>query len=184
VTIRLDHVAILTTSLETCAGQLPAGLVLHEIEEQPTEGTREQYVTTQAGDGPALLLLEAVLPGPYQTALEKRGPGLHHLGCTTDSLDEAIEHFSDFGLLLHPISLDTYPRGGVWLCRPGVPYLIELFAVPGEIKQSDVEIRIDVPQRVTSFDRCFEHIPGVLVRPSHDGMVRVAINGKHLLIRP
>jgi len=182
--IKLDHIAILTTSLERCVGQLPAGFRHHGIEEQPAEGTREQYVSTQIEGGPALLFLEAVQPGPYQTALEKRGPGLHHLGCTTDSLDEAIERFSGLGLLLHPVSLTTYPKGGVWLCRPSVPYLIELYATPGEIGDTDVEILIDLPRGDAASDCCYQHVPGVLVRSSDDGAVKVSIDGRHVSIRP
>jgi hypothetical protein len=184
MTIKLDHIAILTTSLEKCIDQLPVGFSPQEIEIQPAEGTREQYVSTLSADGPALLLLEPIQPGPYQTALEKRGPGLHHLGCTTDSLDEAVAHFSTTGLLLHPVSLKSYTRDTVWLCRPGVPYLIELYRVPSEIKQPEVEVLIELPRADSACEQCNQHVPGVVVRASDGSVVKVSIDARSVSIRP
>jgi hypothetical protein len=40
--IKLDHIAILTTSLEKCIDQLPASVNPQAIEEQPTEGTSDE----------------------------------------------------------------------------------------------------------------------------------------------
>ena len=44
--------------------------------------------------------------------------------------------------LLHPISLQTFTQGVVWLCRPGVPYLVELMqdGHQGAIKHEDVTV--------------------------------------------
>ena len=182
--IKLDHIAILTTSLEKCIDQLPASVYPQAIEEQPTEGTREQYVSVQVEDGPALLFLEAIQPGPYQTALEKRGPGLHHLGCTTDSIDEVIGHFSSSGLLLHPISLKTYAREAVWMCRPGVPYLIELYKLSSGISQSEVGVLIELPKTTSVAECCNQCIPGVVVRSSDERVIKIIMNEQSVLIRP
>jgi len=182
--IKLDHIAILTTSLEQCIDQLPIGFDPQEIEEQPAEGTREQYVFTQVEDSPTLLFLEPIQPGPYQTAMEKRGPGLHHLGCTTNSLDEAIGHLSNAGLLLHPISLKTYAEGVVWLCRPGVPYLIELVAIQNEVRQSQVEVLVELPKAATAAECFSQHIPDVLIRSSDKKTIEVSVKGQLISIRP
>lgn len=41
------------------------------------EGTLEIYIEREKGN--SLLLMEPIRAGAYQHALEKRGPGLHHL---------------------------------------------------------------------------------------------------------
>ena len=118
--LNLDHIAILTLNLSATASQLSEGLIPENPEQQPAEGTLEQYVCLPSDTAPALLLMQAVDDGPYRTALKKRGPGLHHLGFTTDSIDKAVQHFHRRGLLLHPhrslknlpgqIGLDVPPR--------------------------------------------------------------------------
>lgn len=91
----------------------------------PAEGTREQYVELAART-PKLLLLEPVAPGPYAHSLQKRGPGLHHIGAITPSIQALVPELCALGLLLHPISIQTLKQGVAWLCRPGIPFLIEL----------------------------------------------------------
>jgi hypothetical protein len=84
--IRIDHIAILTDSLERLSAQFPAHFVAQAIEEQPGEGAREQYVFLPTAGAPSLLLLQAIQAGPYPRAMDKRGPGLHHFGCTINCL--------------------------------------------------------------------------------------------------
>ncbi|MBT9545813.1 MAG: hypothetical protein IV090_10530 [Candidatus Sericytochromatia bacterium] len=91
----------------------------------PAEGTMEQYVDIPEG-APRLLFLQPIAEGPYARALKKRGPGLHHIGAKTASLQALIPRLSEQGLFLHPISIQTLTQGVAWLCRPGLPFLIEL----------------------------------------------------------
>ncbi|MBC2605609.1 hypothetical protein [Pelagicoccus albus] len=122
----LDHIAILTDSVEVTADSLPSSLTRFPIESFESEGTREQYIELSDRMGTKLLLIEATGVGPYSRTMAKRGPGLHHFGYITDELDEAVKYFARWGMLLHPISMETMKRQTVWMCRPEVPFLIEL----------------------------------------------------------
>lgn len=161
--LTLDHIAILTTSLEQCAKQLPPAFTLYKVEEQPAEGTREQYAATGIDGQPMLLMLEPIAPGPYQRAMDKRGPGLHHLGCVTDSLDQGIAHFASRGLLLHPVSVKTYPRGVVWMCRPRVPFLIELAQTSAASDGAQTDVVISLPRQPTASSATSDFIPDVSI---------------------
>lgn len=121
----VDHIAVLTTDLRSVSDPLPDFCRKEPIESFPSEGTQEQYVKL-ADHTPWLLLLQPIAEGPYARALSKRGPGLHHMGAKTPSIKAQISKMSEHGLLLHPISITTLEQGVVWLCRPGVPFLIEL----------------------------------------------------------
>ncbi len=123
----LNHVAVLVESIESVLEKkLFQSGHLGEIEEFPAEGTRELYI----GEGNQmgkLLLMQANGPGPYQNALTKRGAGLHHIAIDVLNIDQYVESISGSGWLLHPKSFDFYRRiKQVWLCRPGIPFLIEV----------------------------------------------------------
>lgn len=171
--IQLDHIAILTTSLEQSVKQLPSSFPPERIEEQPKEGTREQYVNWPAGAGPSLLFMQPIQDGPYQGALEKRGPGLHHLGCVTDHLDDAIEYFAKHGLLLHPISLTTYSKHTVWMCRPGIPFLLELYQSSGLISKNESEVLIDLPHSSIIMSSV-DFIPQTIVRAADISQIKIS----------
>jgi hypothetical protein len=121
----VDHIAVLTTDLGRLSDALPAFCRKEAIESFPAEGTQEQYVEL-AERVPRLLLLQPIGAGPYSRALKKRGPGLHHIGAKTQSVKALIPDIREHGLLMHPISIQTIEHGVAWLCRPGLPFLIEL----------------------------------------------------------
>jgi len=54
-------------------------------------------------------------------------------------------------LLLHPISLQTHKFGVVWLCRPGVPFLVELMENPEHSAFDKTTIRLPVGTRIPPF---------------------------------
>lgn len=139
----VDHIAVLTSDLEGLSASLPAFCHKHPIESFPSEGTREQYIELAAG-APNLLLLQPIAPGPYARALSKRGPGLHHLGARTASLDAQIPNLSRLGLRLHPISIQTLKQGVAWLCRPGLPFLIELAESAPQAEMTPIELGLPV----------------------------------------
>jgi len=87
----LDHIAFLTGSLETFFEALPQGAVSHGVEEQPCEGTREMYVSLPGLEMPRLLLMEPMAPGPYSSAIQRRGPGLHHIALKVSDFGEYFE---------------------------------------------------------------------------------------------
>lgn len=123
----LNHVAILVESIESVLEKnlFPSNL-LCEIEDFLSEGTRELYIGSDNQMG-RLLLMQANGPGPYQTALNKRGLGLHHIALDVLNIDEFVASLIGSGWLLHPKSLEFYKsHKQVYLNRPGVPVLMEL----------------------------------------------------------
>ncbi|EDY83790.1 hypothetical protein VDG1235_3417 [Verrucomicrobiia bacterium DG1235] len=143
--LQLDHIAILSNSLSKTEATLPAELKRHEIETFSSEGTKEQYLELIPNKPPYLLLLESIGNGPYQRTLEKRGAGLHHFGFCTDDLEASVTYFHRHGLLLHPISLETLKRDTIWLCRPGIPFLLELNKTDQSIENTDFVIKASIP---------------------------------------
>lgn len=123
----LSHVAVLVPSAGAAAAVCEAaGWALGPVEDFPAEGTREVYVGPPADDA-RLLLMEAIGPGPYRRALERRGPGLHHVAVDVGSIDAYLAGVAGAGWLLHPASLRTRAdRGVVYLARPGLGALIEV----------------------------------------------------------
>lgn len=118
----LDHVALVVTRLEPVIERLD-GLEPGPIESFPEEGTREIYL----GSGAArLLLMEPTDPAaPYGRALEKRGPGLHHVATTVPDLDSFLATVR--GWLLVPRGLPELTSARTaWLARPGVATLLEV----------------------------------------------------------
>ena len=128
--MQTNHIAILVRNIDAVSRTLPDSCTKHALEEQPAEGTLEQYITAGDDKVPAILLMQAIADGPYRRALKKRGTGLHHVGCVCSNIEKEITSGSAKHLLLHPISLQSYKHGTVWLCRPGLPYLIELIQSP------------------------------------------------------
>jgi len=123
----LDHVAILVRDLNHArSAVLPWGFPVQNPSFFEGEGTTEVY----AGEpyrGSRVLLMAATAPGPYQEALERRGPGLHHLGIRVPSMEHFLASIQGTGWYLHPISVSAIQKGGaVYLARPGAPLLIEV----------------------------------------------------------
>ena len=136
--LTLDHVAVLTSSIEACAARLGfPDADLGAIESFPSEGTRELYL----GAGGALLLLLQPAgdgPGPYHSALAKRGPGLHHLAVNCTDLAAAVTGCGAHGWLMHPHSILSVAQSGTaWLCRPGCPTLLEVCQRPAPLPEAE-----------------------------------------------
>jgi hypothetical protein len=89
------------------------------------EGTREIYIERDKAN--SLLLMEPIKPGAYQRALDKRGPGLHHLAIDVLNVESFIESLVGSRWLLHPKSIKTLKQNQTaYLARPGFPALIEV----------------------------------------------------------
>lgn len=121
-----DHVAVLVPSAHRAAAYLgELGFSVGAAEDWEEEGTREVYV--ERGRANALLLMEPIGPGPYRDALEKRGPGLHHLAISVLDVEAFVVSLGGSGWLLHPRSLQTLATSrAAFLARPGFPGLIEV----------------------------------------------------------
>lgn len=170
----LDHIAIVTGSLSATVAQFPATFLRHDIEIFQSEGTKEQYLTLPNRESPSILVIEPIADGPYARALAKRGSGLHHLGCTTDNLDLAINHLAACGLLLHPISLKTIAKQVVWLCRPGLPFLLELDHRPDAEPPQFTQTVLELPQPIL-YKHADELIAACSIRTAPDNRLHIAI---------
>jgi methylmalonyl-CoA/ethylmalonyl-CoA epimerase len=166
----LDHVAVLTTKIELfCKIN---GLDSHEsIEVFEDSGSREQYLDGD-GVGGRLLLMQPHGDGPYQRALVKRGPGLHHVGIAVSDLAAALEDWKARGWQVHPASEGTMaPDFGAFLFQRGVPTLIELFVGKTDLIKSSIEVALAADQDV------FPTIVGV--QPVEKG-VTITVNNRVL----
>lgn len=121
-----SHVAILVPSVRKAADFLkPHGFQIGKEETWDGEGTKEIYV--ELGKANALLLMEPIKSGAYQRAMDKRGPGLHHLAVDVLSLNEFLQSIDGGEWSLHPASEKTVKEiGTAWLYRKGFPALIEV----------------------------------------------------------
>jgi hypothetical protein len=121
-----SHVAVLVPSVRKAADYLQQfNFQIGKEEVWDGEGTKEIYVERDKGN--SLLLMEPIKPGAYQRALEKRGPGVHHLAIDVLNLESYIDSLAGSGWLLHPISIKTMKQSQtVYLARPGFPGLIEV----------------------------------------------------------
>jgi hypothetical protein len=73
----IDHIALLVKDVEESEKSMPADLVRNQVERFEAEGTKEQYLTSDADHSGSILLMQPVGDGPYKRAMAKRGPGLH-----------------------------------------------------------------------------------------------------------
>jgi hypothetical protein len=119
-----SHVAILVPSVEKAAKYLQKfEFQIGSVDE--FDGTREIYV--QYGQGNPLLLMEPKGNGSYRRALDKRGPGLHHLAIDVLDLNAYLKSINGSGWLLHLNSIDSIKDyKTAYLARPGFPALIEV----------------------------------------------------------
>lgn len=123
----LDHVALLVRDIESARSVAASwGFPLQNLESFEGEGTTETYVG-EPSRGARVLLMEASGPGPYQRALQKRGPGLHHIGVKVLSMAKFLAKLEGTGWFIHPKSVRAIQNGGtIYLARPGAPLLIEV----------------------------------------------------------
>lgn len=124
----LNHVALLVPSVVKAASVLEArGFRAGPAQEWEGEGTLEIYVGDPDSQSALLLLMEPVKEGAYTRALQKRGPGLHHLAVDVLDLEGFVDGLAGSGWLLHPRSLRTIrDTRTAYLARPGTPMLIEV----------------------------------------------------------
>lgn len=121
-----SHVAVLVPSVRKAANYLKQfDFQIGKEELWDGEGTKEIYIEREKSN--SLLLMEPIKSGAYQRALEKRGPGLHHLAINVQNLESYVESLSGSGWLLQPSSLKTWKLSKtIYLARPGFPGLIEV----------------------------------------------------------
>ncbi|MFY7929466.1 MAG: VOC family protein [Oligoflexus sp.] len=122
----LDHVAILVQDLSTAVKRCQVlGLSIQSIDDFPSEGTRECYVGN-IEQSARILLMQAIGPGPYLSALERRGPGLHHLGLNVASKNDFFGNMASQGWKPHPKASD-------WLMHADARVLLEIREILGDL---------------------------------------------------
>ena len=124
--VQPSHVAILVPSVKKAAQNLTRyGFSIGPEQVWDNEGTCEIYVQKESNN--SLLLMEPIKPGPYQNALTKRGPGLHHLAIDVLNLEQFLNSIVASGWLLHLSSIESIKSSRTaYLARPGFPGLIEV----------------------------------------------------------
>jgi len=164
---KLSHVALLVPSARKASNYLKQFDFKIENEQFfETVGTLEIYVERDKGN--SLLLMEAIAEGPYKQALNKRGPGLHHIAIDVESIELFIKSITGSGWLLQLQSLTTIKHQTVYLARPGFPCLIEVQQKNNlsqeEIFVNEIGLSFDV-----QFNRLVEALGLIeLVKPSQD----------------
>lgn len=143
----VNHVAVLVPSVEKAATAFePLGFQIGPVEEWESEGTREIYVGDSATQSSLLLLMEPLKAGAYRRAMEKRGPGLHHLAIDVLDLASFVDGLTGTGWYLHPRSLHTVKKTQTaYLARPGMPMLIEVQQRTEIKKEPSLIEQIEIP---------------------------------------
>lgn len=104
------------------------GFQIGQISFFEAEGTKEIYI--ESDKSASLLLMQPTKEGPYQKALNKRGPSLHHIAIDVIDLEISIKQMTDMGWQLHANSQETIKDIRVaWLFKSGFPSLIEVSEV-------------------------------------------------------
>ncbi len=142
----LNHVALLVTNIESFVRENSLLSESHgQIDEFPSEGTRELYLGRESQIG-RLLLMQAIGEGPYRDAYERRGAGLHHIAIDVPKIDDFVGGLSGSGWFLHPRSLWLYDDNRqVFLSRPGVPVLIEVQERSGDATEDSFIDGVEFP---------------------------------------
>jgi hypothetical protein len=144
--IQLNHIAILTSSVERAADHCrKLNFDIGPTEIWDGEGTKEIYIGSKEFMN-RMLLIEAVQPGAYQKTIDKRGPGLHHIAIDVLDVEGFMSGLSGSGWFLHSNSLKTFKKTQtVWLARPGMEVLIEVQQCDTLSSQPHFITKIEMP---------------------------------------
>lgn len=121
----IDHIAFVVEKIEKLVDEW---LVETDnlIEDFPSEGTRELYLGAPE-QSMRILLMQPTGPGPYENAYQKRGDSLHHIAFCVDDINAIAKGAQKVGWERPPKSLPYLESmGQLWLCKPGIPTLIEI----------------------------------------------------------
>lgn len=176
-----SHTAVILPSVRKAAGVLSQlGFQVGKEDEWDAEGTREIYIESERGN--SLLLMEPIKVGPYQRALEKRGPGLHHLAIDVLDLNQFLESISSSGWLLHLSSIKTMKNSKTaYMARPGVPTLIEV-QEKKEIKDRPLFVERIEMKFDPKFSRMFDEIGLSKIVTPAEGSLKITIGQQAILL--
>ncbi len=106
--VKIDHLAIATSAIDDVKGLWSDVLGL---ELKGSETVEEQKVTTAffpVGESEVELLESTSPDGPVAKFVEKKGPGIHHIGLRVENIEEALAELKEKGVQL----IDETPRIG------------------------------------------------------------------------
>lgn len=126
----VNHISLITDSLERVREKLKHyESELGPIETFPKEGTREFYAG-KPNQSCRLLVQEPLdQNSSYYRALQKFGPGIHHLAVAVPDPKQYVAKLQGSGWYLLPASMRTADTL-LWLIRPGQRFLIEVVRGP------------------------------------------------------
>jgi methylmalonyl-CoA epimerase len=138
---RIDQVGIAVEDLDTALDFYARAFGIHAVSREHVErdGVEEAMLVV---DGVHLQLVQSTRPdSPIDRFIQKRGPGLHHLGLAVRSLEGALDHLRSEGVEL----IDEEPRLG------GGGHLVA-FVHPRSTGGILVELIEDGPDDVSTMD--------------------------------
>ena len=171
-----SHVAVLVPSVRKAADYLRQ-FKFDIGEEEVFEETREIYV--QGSERNSLLLMEAKEIGSYLRALQKRGPGIHHLAIDVLDIEIFLSSLSGSGWLLHLNSLRTLKNyRTAYLARPGFPALIEV-----KEKKKLMDCPLFVDEVGLKFDTQLTNLAGLVKSVGLDKVLKTSTKNPSLTVQ-
>ena len=121
--VSLDHIAILVSNLSRAIhAAYDLDWEVGDSVRFEGEGSEEVYIGKEGFS--RLLFIQAIGPGPYQDAMEKRGPGIHHLGIGCKNVKNYTNSLKQSGWREHAQSAHLWEQTqSFWLQRSGAPLL-------------------------------------------------------------
>jgi methylmalonyl-CoA/ethylmalonyl-CoA epimerase len=105
---RIDQVGIAVEDLDAALDLYARAFGILPISREHVEHDGVEEAMLEVG-GVHLQLVQSTREGsPIERFIERRGPGMHHLGLAVRSLDDALDHLRSEGLEL----IDEVPRRG------------------------------------------------------------------------
>ncbi|HEX2126824.1 MAG TPA: methylmalonyl-CoA epimerase [Thermoleophilaceae bacterium] len=106
---RIDHIGVAVDDLDEAISLYRDRLGMPLEHRETVEQLGVEAVLLGIGEGHVELLRPALPDSPVGRFLERRGPGIHHVGYQTADIDTALESVRESGLQL----VDERPRPGV-----------------------------------------------------------------------
>ncbi len=146
----LDHVTLLVASVTNAAARVKAVGEAQPLDEFPADGTKEIYVG-RPEETARLLLVEPMGDGSYRRALDRRGPGLHHVGLLVDDVEDYVAGLAGTGWFLLPQSLASLKsHRTAWLARPGTKCLVEVHERPAPKERKPLITTFELPPNLVA----------------------------------
>jgi methylmalonyl-CoA/ethylmalonyl-CoA epimerase len=105
---KIDHIGISTAKIDDVAGFYEEGLGLKIEHRQEVASQKVMTAFLKVGETWIELLEPTAEDSPIAKAIEKRGPGIHHICYEVDDIEAALANLKEKGYKL----IDETPREG------------------------------------------------------------------------